>query len=282
MNQFISDSVTIIAEIGINHNGDIDMAKKLIDVAKVAGVDIVKFQKRNPDKCVPDAQKKERRMTPWGEMSYLEYKHRIEFGKEDYDVIHAYCQERGIEWTASIWDRDSLDFIMGYQPKSLKIPSALLTDLDLLHHVAETNILTYISTGMSVLAEIDQAVAVFKAKKCPYMMMHCNSSYPAQNSELNISCINTLREKYQCPIGYSGHEFGLIPSVLAVMCGAEAIERHITLKRTMWGTDHMASIEPVGLMKLVGYIRSIPESIGDGVKRIYPSEECIKQKLRRI
>jgi sialic acid synthase SpsE len=238
-------SVFITGEIGINHNGDIEIAKKLIDVAAVAGVSAVKFQKRTPEKCVPDSQKNLRRQTPWGiEMTYLEYRHRIEFQKAEYDIIDAHCKSRGIEWYASPWDMDSFEFLLQYKPGHHKIASALLTHVEMLEAMARTG--------------------------------------PAKNEELNLNCIPSMQERYKCPVGYSGHEFGLLPTILAVVLGATAIERHITLNRTMIGSDHLASVEPVGLMKLVAQIKTATTVMGDGVKRVMESELPIREKLRNV
>lgn len=272
--------VFVIAEIGINHNGDLDIAKKLIDGAALAGADAVKFQKRTPDLCVPDDQKSQLRETPWGTMTYLEYKHRIEFGREEYDEIDAYCRARGIEWFASAWDLESQDFLRSYDLKVNKICSAMLTNTELLEAVASEGKYTYISTGMSDLAEVDGAVEIFRRHDCPICVMHCNSSYPARTEDLNLGVIRTLADRYGVDVGYSGHEFGLTPTYISVVLGAVAVERHITLNRTMWGTDQMASVEVPAFFKLVRQIRSIDLAMGDGVKRITPSEVPIRAKLR--
>lgn len=276
-------SVFITGEIGINHNGDINIAKKLIDVAAVAGVNAVKFQKRTPDLCVPESQKNLRRQTPWGvEMTYLEYKHRIEFQKPEYDEIDAYCKSRGIEWYASPWDMESFEFLIPYKCKHNKIASALLTHTELLEAMAKSGTHTFLGTGMSTLEEVDQAVAVFRKHDCPFTLMHSVSTYPAKNEELNLNCIPAMQARYNCPVGYSGHEFGLLPSILAVVLGAVAIERHITLNRTMIGSDHLASVEPGGLMKLVAQIKTATAVMGDGVKRVLESEMPIREKLRNV
>lgn len=272
--------VFVIAEIGINHNGDLDIAKKLIDGAALAGADAVKFQKRVPELCVPDDQKDKPRETPWGTMTYLEYKERIEFGRAEYDEIDAHCRARGIEWFASAWDLDSLAFLQSYDLKYDKICSAMLTNTELLEAVAAQGRYTYISTGMSTLDEVDAAVDVFRRHACPICVMHCNSSYPAQTDELNLNVLRTLRQRYGVDIGYSGHEFGLTPSYIAVALGAVAVERHITLNRTMWGTDQMASVEVPAFFKLVRQIRSIEEMMGDGAKVVTDSEVPIRAKLR--
>ena len=272
--------VTLIAEIGINHNGDLDIAKRLIAGAAQAGADAVKFQKRDPDLCVPEHQKSVLRETPWGSMTYLEYKHRMEFGRKEYDEIDRYCAELGIEWFASAWDLKSQAFIRGYDLKYNKICSAMLTNIPLLHAVAEEGRYTFVSTGMSELAEIDRAVEVFSEHGCPINVMHCNSSYPARVEDLNLRVIETLRDRYGVDVGYSGHEFGLTPSYVAVVLGATAIERHITLDRTMWGSDQLASVELPAFAKLVKQIRSIGSALGDGVKRVTDAEVPVRRKLR--
>ena len=273
----------IIAEIGINHNGSLDIAKKLIDIAHVAGCDAVKFQKRNPDICVPEHQKNIIRDTPWGKMTYLEYKYRVEFGQSEYDEINEYCNNKGIKWSASPWDLDSLNFLNQYNLPFIKIPSALLTDLDLIKASAKTDKKLILSTGMSTMDEVDNAVQAIKEsnKKCTYALLHCNSSYPAPNEDLNLECIKTLKDRYNCEVGYSGHEFGLTTTIASICFGSTIIERHITLDRTMWGTDQMCSVEPQGLIKLVRGIKELNLAIGDGVKRITPTEIPIKDKLRK-
>jgi len=277
----------IIAEIGINHNGSIDVAKKLIDTASLAGCDAVKFQKRNPEVCVPEHQKSVLRDTPWGQMTYLEYKHKVEFGQEEYDEIDLHCRDRKIAWTASPWDLDSLEFLMQYDVPFIKIPSAHLTNTELIKAAKETGKMVILSTGMSTLEEIDEAVKVLRDHNEPFdtfsdhfALLHCNSTYPAPLEELNLRCIQTLREAYNCEVGYSGHEFRLGTTVAAVYLGATILERHITLDRTMWGTDQLSSIEPQGLIKLVKGVRELEAALGDGVKRVTPAEEVIRKKLR--
>lgn len=269
----------IIAEIGINHNGDMNIAKKLIDIAAVAGCDAVKFQKRNPDVCVPEHQKNVMRDTPWGQMTYLEYKHMVEFGKEQYDEIDAYCKEKEIAWSASPWDLDSLDFLNGYDIPFIKIPSAMLTNDELLKESVKTGKKIILSVGMSTEEEINHAVGILKGAK-EFALLHCNSTYPAPIEELNLSAIKTLKQKYKCEVGYSGHEFRLGTTVASVYLGASIIERHITLDRTMWGTDHMSSVEPQGLIKLVKGIRELEQAYGDGIITVTESEKIIKNKLR--
>ena len=275
--------IYIIAEIGINHNGDMTIAKKLIDIAKVAGCDVVKFQKRNPDVCVPEHQKTIMRDTPWGRMTYLDYKYKVEFNQNQYDEIDIYCKEKDIKWSASPWDLDSLDFLNQYDIPFIKIPSALLTDLELIKESVKTGKKIIISTGMSTIEEIDNAVETIKKvnAEAQYAILHCNSTYPAPNDELNLNCIKTLKDKYNCEVGYSGHEFGLTTTIASVCLGATIIERHITLDRTMWGTDQMCSVEPQGLIKLVRGIKELNKALGDGKKIVTETEKPIREKLRK-
>ena len=268
----------IIAEIGINHNGSVETAKKLIDVAAVSGCDAVKFQKRNPVVCVPDHQKSVMRDTPWGRMTYLDYKYKVEFEKNEYDEISEYCKQKNIAWSASPWDLDSLNFLMKYDIPWIKIPSAMITNESLMKESAKTGKKIIFSTGMSTYEEIDQAVKCLK--NCDVVMLHCNSTYPAPLSDLNLKCIQTLKERYKCEVGYSGHEFRLGTSVAAIYLGATYIERHITLDRTMWGSDHMSSVEPQGLIKMVRGIRELEQAYGDGVKRVTNGELAPRKKLR--
>ena len=273
----------IIAEIGINHNGCLKTAKRLIDIAAAAGCDAVKFQKRNPDVCVPEHQKNVMRDTPWGEMTYLEYKYKVEFGKEEYDEIDRYCNQQNISWSASPWDLDSLKFLEQYNIPFIKIPSAMITNKELIEAAGNTGKKIIISTGMSTPEEIDEAVNELEVH-CEYKdiaILHCNSTYPAPINELNLSCIKTLKEKYgNIDIGYSGHEFRLGTSVAAVYLGATIIERHVTLDRTMWGSDHMSSVEPQGLFKLVSGIRELEQAYGDGKITVTDSEKPVRKKLR--
>ena len=270
----------LIAEIGINHNGDIEKAKRLIDAAVLAGVDAVKFQKRTPELCVPPEQRDIMRETPWGYISYLYYRHRIEFGEDEYSQIAKYCHERHVTWFASIWDEPSADFIAGFDPATMKIPSAGLTDHDLLRHVRSYGVPVVLSTGMSTMDEIRDAVSVLGVDNL--LLVHATSTYPCDPEELNLRMIQTLREEFPCPIGYSGHEVGLIPSVAAVTMGACAIERHIALDRADWGSDQAASVEPGGFSRLVKYIRVTEAALGDGVKKVYESEQSSLEKLRRV
>jgi len=273
-------NTTIIAEIGINHNGDLDIAKKLIDVASFAGCSVVKFQKRNPDVCVPHHQKGFMRDTPWGRMSYIEYKHKIEFGKDEYDEIDNYCKDKKISWTASPWDLDSLHFLTDYDLPFVKIPSALLTDYELIKESSKNFDEIILSTGMSTMEEIDEAVKEID-DDCNYALLHCNSTYPAPIEDLNLSCIKTLKDKYNCRVGYSGHEYGLTTTIASLCFGATIIERHITLDKSMWGTDQMSSVEPHGLIKLVRGVRELESAIGDGKKVVTEKEQQIKLKLRK-
>ena len=268
----------IIAEIGINHNGSLEVAKNLIDAAASSGCDAVKFQKRNPDVCVPQHQKSKLRETPWGTMTYLDYKHKVEFGKEEYDEIDRYCKERNIEWSASPWDIDSLNFLMEYDIPWIKIPSAMITNEALMKASVNTGKKIIFSTGMSTYDEIDQAIEWLSDSK--YVMLHCNSTYPAPLEDLNLQCIQTLKDRYKCEVGYSGHEFRLGTSVAAIYLGATYIERHITLDRTMWGSDHMSSVEPQGLIKMVRGIRELEIAYGDGIKIVTKGELSPRKKLR--
>lgn len=272
--------VFIIAEIGINHNGDIEIAKKLIDVAHAAGCDAVKFQKRNPEKCVPPEQRDIPRETPWGTLSYLEYRRRLEFGEAEFRQIDEYCRSRGIMWLASCWDQDSLEFLERFDPPCYKIPSALLTDSELLRAVARLGKPVILSTGMSTMSQIKEAVGILSG--VPLLVAHCTSTYPCRPEELNLRVIQTLQQELQVPVGYSGHEVGLQTTLAAVALGACFVERHITLDRAMWGTDQAASVEPWGLMRLVRDIRVIETALGDGVKRVYDSEIPVMRRLRRV
>ena len=269
----------IIAEIGINHNGSVKTAKELIKASFQAGVDAVKFQKRTPELCVPDHQKGQMRDTPWGYISYLEYRHKVEFGREEYEVIDAFCKSLGIAWLASSWDVPSLEFIEGFSPPAHKVPSAMLTDHDLLRAMKNTGKPVILSTGMSTMEEISEAVAILGQENL--LLCHTTSSYPCPPEELNLKMIRTLMDNFDCPIGYSGHEVGLVQSALAVALGACLVERHVTLDRAMWGSDQAASVEPQGVQKLVKYIRVTEKSIGDGKKQVYDSEQSSLKKLRR-
>jgi len=270
----------VVAEIGINHNGDLEIVKRLIDAAHRAGVDAVKFQKRTPELCVPPDQQKRKRETPWGYITYLEYRQKVEFDAAAYQEIDQYCREKGIVWFASVWDEPSVDFLEAFDPVVYKIPSASLTDHDLLHHIRKMGRPVILSTGMSTMEEIQAAVDVLGTEDL--LITHATSTYPCEPEELNLRMIQTLKDTYSCPIGYSGHEVGLIPTVVAVSLGACLVERHITLDRAMWGSDQAASVEPGGFRRLVKYIRVTEMSLGDGVKRVYDSESSSLQKLRRV
>ena len=271
----------IIAEIGINHNGDINIAKELIKIAKEAGCDAVKFQKRNPDVCVPEKQKNVMRETPWGYITYLEYKFKVEFEKEEYDIINDYCKSLDIHWFASPWDVDSVKFLAQYDIPALKVPSASLNDIELLKSMKDTQIPIILSTGMSTQEEVDEAINTFN--KNDLAVLHCVSTYPTQPEELNLNVIKTYQKKYpNIIIGYSGHETGLSTTYAAVAIGAKIIERHITLDRAMWGTDHSASVEPQGLKSLVSNIRDIESALGNGIKEVTKGELPIREKLRRV
>ena len=271
----------LIAEIGINHNGDLQIAKRLMDAAFACRWDAVKFQKREPDIAVPEAQKNVPRKTPWGTMTYLEYKKRIEFGREEYDVIDAYCKAKPIAWSASAWDLPSLEFLDKYDLPFLKIPSAMLTNDELLTASARTGKPLIVSTGMSTFDEIDHAVDVLEKETAGnFILMHTNSSYPAKNNELNLNVIPTLAERYNCLVGYSGHEMDLMPSVMAVAMGACVVERHVTLDRGMWGTDQAASVALPGMQALRGRVDSAVEIMGSGKKILSDSELSVRKKLR--
>ena len=271
--------VYIIAEIGINHNGDISIAKQLMDVAAQSGCNAVKFQKRTPAICVPEDQKSQMRATPWGTMTYLEYKERTEFGQSEYEQIDAYAKKLNIHWFASPWDLPSVDFLLGFNPVCIKVASASLTDTALLSKIAATKVPLILSTGMSTMDEIEFAVALISNTQ--FGLAHATSTYPCQPTELNLRMIQTLDSKFKVPVGYSGHETGLATTVAAVALGATFIERHITLDRSMWGTDHSASVEPTGLDRLVRDIRNTEAALGNGVKCVFDSELPVKARLRR-
>jgi len=271
--------VYIIAEIGINHNGDIAIAKQLMDVAAGSGCNAVKFQKRTPEICVPEDQKSQMRETPWGTMTYLEYKERTEFGQSEYEQIDAYAKKLNIHWFASPWDLPSVDFLLGFNPVCIKVASASLTDTALLTKIAATKVPLILSTGMSTMDEIESAVALIS--KTNFGLAHATSTYPCQPTELNLRMIRTLESKFKVPVGYSGHETGLATTIAAVALGATFIERHITLDRSMWGTDHSASVEPTGLDRLVRDIRNTEAALGNGIKCVFDSELPVKARLRR-
>jgi N-acetylneuraminate synthase len=272
--------VFVVAEIGINHNGSLEIAKKLIDGAALAGCDAVKFQKRTPEKCVPRDQWYIERDTPWGRMTYIDYRHKVEFGAREYAEIDRYARERNILWFASCWDEDAVTFMEQFEPPCYKAASAALTDLDLLRAMKQTGRPLMISTGMSTMEEIETAVEHLGHNQL--LVAHSTSMYPCPLDQLNLKMVTTLKNRYpDLPIGYSGHETGLAPTWAAVSMGATFVERHITLDRAMWGTDQSASVEIVGLVKLVSTIRDIEASLGDGVKRVYEKELAQKKKLAR-
>lgn len=273
--------VYMVAEIGLNHNGDLQIAKKLIDASFASNWDCVKFQKRTPELCVPEHQRNVMRDTPWGRMTYMEYRYRVEFGKEQYDYIDFYCREKPIAWTASIWDLKSLEFLLQYDIPFIKVPSAKLTKHEFLIESAKTGKPIILSTGMSTIEETDAAVEVLeKHSKGNYILMHTNSSYPAPTEELNLRVIRSLKDRYKCIIGYSGHEYDLEPTVLAVSLGASIVERHVTLDHNMWGSDHFASLEVHAMDMLRKRIKNIDIILGDGIKKVSEKELEIRNKLR--
>ena len=282
-NRYVGDgeSVYVVAEIGINHNGSLDIAKKIIKGAKSAGCNAVKFQKRTPEICVPKDQREIERDTPWGRMTYIKYRHKVEFSFDDYTEIDTYCKELGIDWFASCWDEESVDFIEQFNPVLYKSSSASLTDHNLLKKKKATGKPLIMSTGMSTMDEIRATINAIGTENL--LVAHSTSSYPCKLKELNLNMIKTLKNMYpHVPIGYSGHEVGLSPSWAAIVLGATFIERHITLDRAMWGTDQAASVEISGFHRLVRNIRDIEKALGDGVKKVYKSELGPLKKLRRV
>ncbi len=271
---------TLIAEIGINHNGSIKLAKKLIDLAKENGFDYVKFQKRTPEISTPEYQKEIMRETPWGRISYLNYKKKIELSLEQYDQIDHYCKKKKIKWFVSCWDINSLNKMKKYKFDYHKVASAMITNYPLLNAIAKTKVKTIISTGMCSEKDVTKAVNIFKKHKCKFSLLHCVSTYPASEQDLNLNCINYLKKKYKCEIGYSGHETSVSPSILAYVLGATIIERHITLDRSMWGTDQSASLSEEGLRNLSKTINKLPKMLGNGKKKFLKDEKKIAQKLR--
>ena len=273
--------VFVIAEIGINHNGSLDVARRLIDGAVLSGADAVKFQKRTPELCVPRDQWQLERDTPWGRMSYIDYRRKVEFGEREYAAIDRHCRERGMLWFASCWDEEAVDFMERFDPPCYKAASASLTDHALLRKKKQTGRPLIVSTGMSTSGEIHAAVEA--AGRDDLLIAHATSTYPCPVEQLNLRMIGTLKQLYpECPVGYSGHETGLAPTWAAVTMGATFVERHVTLDRAMWGSDQAASVEIGGLMRLVSNIRDIERSLGDGVKRVYPGELPQIEKLRRV
>ena len=274
-------SVYVIAEVGINHNGDIEMAKGLIKAAKLAGADAVKFQKRTVGVVYTAEELAKPRENPFGPTNG-DLKRGLEFGAREYNAIAKYCLEVGIDWFASCWDEASVDFIQSYDPVCYKIASASITDVELLKHTCAMHKPIILSTGMCEWPHVDGAVRIIESYGNPLVIQHCVSTYPSKDEELNLSCLLSLRDRYQVPIGYSGHEHGLATTVAAVALGACCVERHITLDRSMWGSDHAASIEPAGFARMVRDIRAVEQAMGDGVKRMLPSEVPIAAKLRRV
>lgn len=275
------EPVFVIAEIGINHNGSLAIARKLIDGAVLAGCDAVKFQKRTPELCVPRDQWDIERDTPWGRMKYIDYRHRVEFSQSEYAEIDRYCREREILWFASCWDEEAVEFMEPFDPPCYKAASASLTDTALLLKKKMTGRPLIISTGMSTAEEIGEAVSAVGRESL--LIAHSTSTYPCPPGELNLKMIQTLKALYgDCPIGYSGHEVGLSPTWAAVSLGATFVERHITIDRAMWGSDQAASVEISGFMRLVSNIRDIEKAMGDGVKRVYEAEMGQRAKLRRV
>jgi N-acetylneuraminate synthase len=275
------EPVFVIAEIGINHNGSLDVARRLIDGAVLSGADAVKFQKRTPEQCVPREQWGVERDTPWGRMTYIDYRRKVEFGEREYAAIDRHCRERGIQWFASCWDEEAVDFMERFDPPCYKAASASLTDHALLRRKKATGRPLIVSTGMSTIDEIHAGVEA--AGRDKLLVAHATSTYPCPVEQLNLRMIGTLKHLYaECPIGYSGHETGLAPTWAAVTLGATFVERHVTLDRAMWGSDQAASVEIGGLMRLVSNVRDIERSMGDGVKKVYPGELRQIAKLRRF
>jgi N-acetylneuraminate synthase len=271
--------VFLIGEIGINHNGSLKITKQIIDLAKESGFDAVKFQKRDPNISVPDYKKNEIKNTPWGNLTYLEYKKKIEFNKKEYDQIDKYCKKKKIDWFASVWDLPSLQFMSKYKPKFHKVASCMLTNYELLNQIAKKKVTTFISTGMSTIRDVERVVKIFKKNKCPFILMHSVSKYPCPMKDLNLKMIQTLKDKFKCNMGYSGHEVNVGPSVYAACLGADYIERHITIDRALWGTDHAASLGPDGIKLLRNMLDKYELSIGTGVKKFLPEE---KEKLKTM
>jgi N-acetylneuraminate synthase len=275
------EPVFVVAEIGINHNGSLETARRLVDGACLAGANAVKFQKRTPELCVPREQWDLERDTPWGRMRYIDYRHRMEFGEKEFAALDRHCRERDLQWFASCWDEAAVDFMERFDLPCYKAASASLTDHGLLLKMRATGRPVMLSTGMSTAAEIEDAIDVLGRERL--LVAHATSTYPCPVAELNLRMIHTLKLRYpECPIGYSGHETGLAPTWAAVAMGATFVERHITLDRAMWGSDQAASVEIGGLMRLVANIRDVEKALGDGIKRVYPSEQGPMQKLRRV
>ena len=272
-------SIFIIAEIGINHNGDVEIAKQLIDVAKIAGADAVKFQKRAIDLVYTKEMLDSPRESPWG-TTQREQKEGLEFGLDEYKEIGAYCKDKGIEWFASAWDLESQKFLRQFDLKYNKIASAMIVYEDLLKEVASEKKHTFISTGMTEFDQIDRAVEIFREAGCPFELMHCVSTYPMADEDANLNGIKTLRDRYKCDVGYSGHEVGLAVSYGAAALGITSLERHITLDRAIYGSDQAASVEPMGFLQLVGAVRKIEKAMGDGKIHVNSKEVPVAKSLR--
>lgn len=271
----------MVAEIGQNHDGDLRKAIQMIDTAHAAGADVVKFQKRTLEICIPPEQRDMPRDTPWGRLSYLNYRRKLEFGSDDYWSIHRLCQAKGLWWTASVWDEPSLDFLLQFDPPFIKIPSACLTDLALLDRCRRSGLPVVASTGMSSEAQIARAVSALGPDHL--VLLHCTSSYPVLDvRELNLRCIPALRERFNVPVGFSDHSTGVWAPLAAAVLGACVIEKHFTWSRAAWGTDHAASVEPEGFKRIVRYIRQWEAAQGDGVKQVYASERPVLARLRRV
>ena len=269
----------VIAEIGINHNGDLDIAKQLIKMSAEAGCDAVKFQKRTPDLCVPLDQRNVLRETPWGQMTYMDYRYKVEFDEKQYKELASYAQTFNLHLFASPWDVESVDFMVKMNHPVIKIPSASITDVELLEKIASTKLPVIMSTGMSTMDQIDKAVSMLNKESL--LIAHSTSAYPCDPQELNLRMIPVLQDRFQVPIGYSGHETGLQTTVAAVTLGACFVERHVTLDRAMWGSDQSASVEPPGLVRLVRDIRTVEMALGDGIKKVYESEKKPMSRLRK-
>ena len=275
----IKENIFIIGEIGINHNGDVEIAKKLIRMAKECGCDAVKFQKRDIETVYTKEELDKDRESPWG-TTQREQKVGLEFEKKQYDIIDKYCKELNIDWFASAWDIKSLQFLDDYKCKYAKIASAMITHSEFLNEVAKRKVYTFISTGMSNYTIIDNAVKIFKKNDCPFELMHSVSTYPCPEEKLNLHLINKLKDKYKCNVGYSGHENSVSPSIIAVSLGANSLERHITLDRSMYGSDQSASLEGSGLKQLVSAVRKVPIVVGKDEKQIFDIEKKVAEKLR--
>lgn len=270
----------LVAELAANHNGDINTALRMIQAAKDAGANVIKFQKRTVELCIPPNQQAEERDTPWGRMSYLDYRRRLEFGECEYQAIADVCHLLNMPWTASVWDESSLEFLLGFNPPWIKIPSACLTDIALLEACRRSGKPIVASTGMSTMAQIHRAVMALGPDRL--VLLHCTSTYPCATDELNLSAIATLRERFCLPTGYSGHHPGIWDGLCAAVLGACVVEKHFTLDRAAFGTDQAASLEPAGFARMVRYIRNWEQARGDGIKRVYDSEQPILAKLRRV